>query len=162
MTLKIVTASLTYLKIMKTSPPKEGAFDQRGGFLILVYLNNCLRGWISMHLSLERLVTTVLLLFLALSITPNLFITNTLSSQPGYVTAGEVLSIIQSVWAIDIIVISLSVDHTSLSLSVIPFVCILPVALMICVADYQAFMSVVGLALLTIIFVIARYIANSM
>jgi len=162
MTLKTVTASLTYLKIMKISLPKRLASDQHRGFHILNQTNNCLEGWISMHLSLERLVTTVLLLFLAMSITPHLFFADPISSQPDYGPAGELFGTILRVWAIDIIAISLSVDHTSLCLSVIPFVCIFPVALVICVADYEAFTGIVGLALLTIIFVIARYIANSM
>jgi len=162
LTLKTVTAGLTYLKIMKISPPKCLASDQLGGFHILTQMNNCLKGWRSMHLSLERLVTTVVLLFLAMSVTPHLFFANPISSQPDYGPASEVMSTILRVWAVDIIAISLSVDHTSLSLSAIPFVCIFPVALVICAADYEAFTSVIGLALLTIIFVIARYIANSM
>jgi hypothetical protein len=115
-----------------------------------------------MHLTLERVVTTVLLLFLAMSIIPHLFFTNSISSQPDYEPADGLLSTILRVWAVDIVAISISVDHTALTLSVIPFVCILPVALIACMPDCEAFMSVVGLALLTTIFVIARYIANSM
>jgi hypothetical protein len=116
-----------------------------------------------MHLSLERLVTTVVLLFLAMSVAPHLFFaTSSVSPQLDYGSVGGVLSTIMRLWAIDIIAISLSVDYVSLSLSVIPFACILPVALVICVVNHEAFMSVVGLALLTIVFVIARYIANLM
>ena len=115
-----------------------------------------------MHLSLERLVTTVLLLSLVMSIIPHLFTADPTFPQLDSGSAGDALSVILRIWTIDMIAISLSVDDTALSLSVIPFICVLPVALMICIVDYQAFTSIVGLALLTIIFVIARYIANSM
>lgn len=107
-------------------------------------------------------MTTVVLLFLAMSIIPHIFSVDPISSHPDHGLTSDILSTVLRVWAIDLVAISLSVDETSLSLSVVPFVCIFPVALTASVGDYEAFAGIIGLALLTIIFVIARYIANSM
>jgi hypothetical protein len=114
-----------------------------------------------MHLSLERLISTVALLSLAVAIVPQLSVAQTTFNEQSSGLIEELLGNLLRVWALDIIVISLSVDHVSLSLSIIPFLCIFPTALIICLADYETFMRIIGLAILTIVFVIARYLANS-
>jgi hypothetical protein len=114
-----------------------------------------------MHLSLERLLSTVALLSLALAIVPQLFGAQSALGQQNYDSMRELLDKLLRIWAIDLIVISLSVDHISLSLSIIPFLCIFPTALMICLADAETFGKIIGLAILTIVFVLARYLANS-
>jgi hypothetical protein len=113
-----------------------------------------------MHLSVERLMSTVALLSLAMAIAPGLFVAGSISSQSLYSPVGEVLDDLLRVWVVNLIVIALSVDDTSLSLSIIPFLFIFPATLMVCMADSQAFLRIIGLALLTIVFAIARYIAN--
>jgi hypothetical protein len=115
-----------------------------------------------LHLSLERLVTTVALLVLAMSIMPHLFDAEHIPSHSSSEPFGDALSTILMIWAIDLVAISVSIDETSLSLSSVPFVCIFPLALTLAVGDYETFVGIVGLGILTIIFVIARYIANSM
>jgi len=115
-----------------------------------------------MHLSLERLFSTVALLSLALAIVPQLFGAQASPDQQSLGSMAMALGNLLSVWAIDLIVISLSVDEVSLTLSIIPFLCIFPTALMICLADGEAFARIIGLALLTIVFVFARYLGNSL
>jgi hypothetical protein len=114
-----------------------------------------------MNLSLERILSTVALLSLALAIVPQLFGTQPVDYQQNFGSMGQLLSNLLSIWAIDLIVISLSVDEVSLTLSIIPFLCIFPTALMISLVDSEEFARIVVLAVLTIVFVIARYLANS-
>jgi hypothetical protein len=114
-----------------------------------------------MHLSLERLISTVALLSLAVAIVPQLSVAQTAFTEQSSDLMEELLGNLLKVWALDIIVISISVDHVSLSLSIIPFLCIFPTALLIGLAEYETFMRILGLAILTIVFVFARYLANS-
>jgi hypothetical protein len=128
---------------------------------IATHLDSDFEGWIIMHLSLERIFSTVALLSLALVIVPQLFGAPPAPDQQSLGSMGQLLDNLLSIWAIDLIVISLSVDEVSLTLSIIPFLCIFPTALMICLVDSREFARIVVLAVLTIVFVIARYLANS-
>lgn len=114
-----------------------------------------------MHLSVERLFSTVALLSLALAIVPQLFGAQTALDQQSFGSMGQLLENLFSIWAIDLIVISLSVDDVSLTLSIIPFLGIFPTALIISLADGKMFLRIIGLTTLTLVFVVARYLANS-
>ncbi len=131
------------------------------GIHIVAYADCYSKGRITMHLSFERLFSTVTLLSLALVIAPRLFGTQLAPDQQSLDSMGQLLYNIMTIWAIDLIVISLSVDDVSLTLSTIPFLCVFPTALMICLADNEGFARIVALALVTIVFVVARYLANS-
>jgi hypothetical protein len=115
-----------------------------------------------MHLSLERIFSTVALLSLTLAIVPGMLGTQVLSNQQSLGSMGQLVDSLLGVWAIDLILISLSVDEVSLTLSIIPFLCIFPIALMICLSNSKEFARIIALAMLTIVFVIARYLANSL
>jgi hypothetical protein len=115
-----------------------------------------------MQLSVQRIVSTVALLSLTLAIVPHLFGAQSTPDQQSLGSMEQLLDNLLSIWAIDLIVISLSVDEVSLTLSIIPFLCIFPTVLMICLADSEEFARIVALAVLTVVFVIARYIANSL
>jgi predicted ferric reductase len=91
-----------------------------------------------------------------------MFGSQVLSGQQSLGSMGQLLDSLLGVWAIDLIVISLSVDEVSLTLSIIPFICIFPTALMICLSNSEEFARIIALAMLTIVFVIARYLANSL
>ena len=114
-----------------------------------------------MHLSLERLFSTVALLSLALMIVPQLFGTQSTLDQQSYNSIGQLFDNLLRVWALDLIVISLSVDEVSLSLSIIPFLCLFPTALVISATDITTFARIIGLGVLTIVFAFARYLSNS-
>jgi len=114
-----------------------------------------------MNLSLERILSAVALLSLALAIVPQLFGSQPAVSGQAVGSPEQLLNSILSIWAIDLVVISISVDEVSLTLSIIPFLCIFPTALMICLVNGEEFARVVALGVLTIVFVIARYLANS-
>ena len=132
-----------------------------GGFQIATH-RVFFGGLIEIHLSLERLLSTVALLSLALAIAPQLFGAQSATNQQSYDSMAELFSDLLRIWELDLIVISLSVDDVSLSLSTVPFLLIFPTALMICVGDAQAFAKVVCFAFLTIVFVFARFLANTM
>jgi hypothetical protein len=107
-------------------------------------------------------MSTVALLSLALAIVPQLFGGQSALDPQSYASMRDLLDSLLRIWAIDLIVISLSVEDVSLSLSIIPFLCIFPTALMICLADNETFIRMIGLGILTIVFVLARYLANSL
>jgi hypothetical protein len=113
-----------------------------------------------MHISLERLVSTVALLGLVLTITPQMLQSSTAASQQ---TQNQLLGlsmILQYAWIIDLIAISVSVDNVALTLSMILFLCIFPIALLVSVANPEAFVRILVTGFLTFGFVVARYIAN--
>jgi hypothetical protein len=114
-----------------------------------------------MHLSLERIFSSVALLSLALVIVPSLFGAQPFPDQQNFGSVEQLFDNLLIIWAIDLIVISLSVDEVSLTLSTIPFLCIFPTALLICLVNSEEFARIVVLAVLTIVFIIARYLANS-
>jgi hypothetical protein len=107
-------------------------------------------------------MSTVALLSLALAIVPQLFGGQSALDPESYASMSDLLDSLLRIWAIDLVVISISIEHVSLSLSIIPFLCIFPTALMICLADGETFIRMIGLGILTIVFVLARYLANSL
>lgn len=114
-----------------------------------------------MHLSLERLMSTAALLGLVLAIMPQLALDSSATTQSVNGSLQELSGALLDIWIIDIIAISVSVDHVALTLSIIPFLCIFPTALLISINDYQTFMRTITLAILTFGFIVARYVANS-
>jgi hypothetical protein len=114
-----------------------------------------------MHLSVERLIGTIALLALALAVMPQFISISVSSSQSAYDPSQEFMSTLLNLWLVDLVVVSVSVEHVSLTLSTIPFVCIFPTALIVSMGDYDAFARILLLAVLTIGFVVARFIANS-
>jgi hypothetical protein len=106
-------------------------------------------------------MSTAALLGLVLAVMPQLALDGSAATQPGNGSLQELSNALINIWIIDIIAISVSVDHVALTLSIIPFLCIFPAALLISINDYQTFMRTLTLAILTLGFIVARYVANS-
>ncbi|WXG43074.1 MAG: hypothetical protein WED04_03265 [Promethearchaeati archaeon SRVP18_Atabeyarchaeia-1] len=105
-------------------------------------------------------MSTVALLSLILVVLPQVAITGT-SAQSGYDPLQELSGVLLNMWIIDMIAISVSVDHIALVVSIIPFLFIFPTALVISMLDTEIFVRILMLGILTVGFAVARYIANS-
>ena len=101
------------------------------------------------------------LLTLALAIAPQFLLANSSSVQSASDPLQGLLRTLLNLWFVDLVVIAVSVEHISLTISTIPFMCIFPTLLVISFGDFGTFARIVLLAALTISFIIARYVGNS-
>ena len=115
-----------------------------------------------MHLSLERLITTTALLGLVLTIMPQILLVGSSNSQPASGSLQGFSELLLDLWIIDLVAISVSVEHVALTLSIIPFLVVLPTLLMISMTDCEMFLRTLVLATVTFGFIVARYVANSL
>jgi hypothetical protein len=73
-----------------------------------------------MHLSLERLMSTTALLGLVLAIMPQILLTGSPTGHPGNGSLQELSEVLLDLWVIDLVAISVSVDHVALTLAQSP------------------------------------------
>jgi hypothetical protein len=107
-------------------------------------------------------MSTCAILGILFAIMPQLLVATSSTGQQTGDSLQGLPGLLLDLWIIDLVAISVSVDHVALTLSIIPFICILPTLLIISVNDSEMFLRTIILAVTTFAFIVARYIANTL